>query len=927
MRQVFFIGCLLGFHGCVLAQELPIPKDVGATHPRCYGKEMTREGLARLLETEEWAQQVVEKTRTQVTKYLDYCEKEPDWLRSRLQMYWKTKATTPYINGGVFDHAEGEAPVPTVMFPGTRDHTSNYRRPRLEDILPYMEDPRGLYYQNKATGAPEWTSIASTARNLESVNREILKIARNAAFLYWYTKEEKYAKLAFGVLDTYLMGLYYREEPVDISHGHHQTLVGLTSFEVIQEHYIAEVTETYDLLYDHLKAKYPEKIPLYTEALRKWAEQVIKNGVSFNNWNLFQAGHVSRIALVLENDKAYENGKGAQYYLDRVMNQSSVRQWSMRKLIQIGYDKETGIWFESPSYALGVLRDFIHFARFYDRNFDIDLIEALPVLRQAVISSVAYLFPNGYTVGFGDGHYKKLDAGPFLYLIENAQKFGKPADETLFTQMLKAIFDEEDYAGSFKGKDLADLFVGSHVKIDEDIDPEEMEEYTSSLFYAPNTSWLVQRQFHENDRNLMISQVGSLGNHMHSNGMAMELYGYGMPLAPDMGHGSSYFSIEYKEYYTQFPAHNTVAVNGGSKYPEMKANHPFTCLSGYPKSGQKTDLMKGSTYSDLYFLEPETYSDQRRVMGIISDGESGYYIDIFRSRQIQGNDKKHEYFYHNLGQELELMDVHGKPLEMQPTQKMAFGDGDLMAYDYFWDKTSVVTSQDVTGQFRFEMGEQTIHMNVWTRGGEGRELFSAMGPKNTAFRHGPIPEKYNDLPVPLLVVRQNGEAWKRPFVAVYEPAKDGATAIRSVGYFGEQEQVGIHVINKSGKEDFMLSNVGEEVFTHGSIELNGTYGTVSKQGADLKMLLGHGRSLRFGKYLLRVNEPTFMTLEISNEQWSMSAGAPASLIIAVDDKKGRYQLAIDGKAYAGVLDRKAMQVHFQLPKMEHIAVKLTLLER
>ncbi len=900
------------------AQNLPVPKDIGNNHPRCYGKGMTRDKAFATIQNLPWATEVLAKTKSRVDKYLRYCEGEPDWLLARLQMYWKTKSITPFIKGGVYDHAEGEAPVPTVKFPGTRDHTSGYRRPKLEKVLPYMDDPRGLYYLNKSTGALEWTSIASTARNLESVNREILKIARDAAFLYWYLGEETYAKLAFGVLDTYLTGLYYREAPIDLSHGHHQTLVGLTSFEVIQEHQIAEVTETYDFLHDFLVENHQGKIPIYSRALQKWGDQVLKNGVSFNNWNLFQALHVSRIALVLENDAAYKNGKGAQYYLDQIMNQTSIRQWSMNKLIDSGYDLETGIWFESPGYSLNVLRDFLHFAEFYDRNFDIDLVAELPVLRKAVIAAPQYLYPNGYWVGFGDGHYNKLNPQPFLYMVENAKKFGKQDDEVLFTRILKTFFDKEIYSGIFQGRSLKDLFAAEPLEVSETIEAGERADFTAPLFYAPNASWLVQRQlFDEPESGLMISQIGSLGNHQHSNGIAMELYGYGMPLACDMGHGNSYFSIEYKEYYTQFPAHNTVAVNGKSKYPEMKANHPFVLNASHPKS-QEQVVIPGVTFSDVSFLEPETNSDQRRVMGILADANTGYYIDIFRSRQNHGNDIKHEYFYHNLGKKLELMDGAGRPLALQPTEKMAFGDGDLMAYDYMWNKQSVETDQNLTGRFSFDMDDQTVHMNLWVQGFENREIFSALSPKNSALRHGPLPEKYNELPVPTMIIRQNGEAWNRPFVAVYEPALNETSRIKSVGYFGAGVQVGIHVWNKSGKEDYILSNVSANPFVEGQIRLEGSYAVVSHKGEDLKMLLGHGQRLAYGNYQLSIPAGGSMALEIVDGKWWLSSSENGILTVAIDNKKTHYQLQdAHGKTYDGIIDKKTMTVEFILPAMEH----------
>lgn len=68
----------------------------------------------------------------------------------------------------------------------------------------------------------------------------------------------------------------------------------------------------------------------------------------------------------------------------------------------------------------------------------------------------------------------------------------------------------------------------------------------------------------------MTSLNGSRGNHQHANGISMELYGKGYVLGPDGGIGKYLYSgDDYHEYYSQFPAHNTVCVNGVSAYPVM----------------------------------------------------------------------------------------------------------------------------------------------------------------------------------------------------------------------------------------------------------------------------------------------------------------------------------------------------------------------
>jgi hypothetical protein len=54
-------------------------------------------------------------------------------------------------------------------------------------------------------------------------------------------------------------------------------------------------------------------------------------------------------------------------------------------------------------------------------------------------------------------------------------------------------------------------------------------------------------------------------------------------------------------------------------------------------------------------------------------------------------------------------------------------------------------------------------------GEEDRSVFSVMAPANRGARHY-VDEKYWDRLQPTMVVRQDGEAWDRPFVAVYEPS-------------------------------------------------------------------------------------------------------------------------------------------------------------
>lgn len=656
MRRILLGLCVLFFlnaHG----QEIPLPEKMPQDHPRVLTTPEGKKETWKLIKKEAWAQDVFNKLKERTEVYTRRTESQPDWLLSRLAMYWKSHATEVYVKGEVFDHAGGaKAPAPTVRYTGTRGTAATHGRPKLEDVVPYDDSAEGnvTFCNNALEGRPqESVHPSKTGRNIESLNCEILGIARDAAFLYWMTGEEKYARLAAGVFDTYMTGIYYRNVPVDLNHGHQQTLVGLTSFEVIHEDALHIVVPLYDFLYHYLQSNYPDKMMIYAGALKKWADNIITNGVPHNNWDLLQARYIMNVGLVLEDNEEYADGKGREYYIDYVMNRSSIRQWSLTKLADYGFDSETGIWAECPGYSSVVINDYANFTHQFDHNLQYDLVKAMTVLAKAVAATPQYLFPNRMICGFGDTHPSYLSTNFFIRMIQNAQANGKKEQERYFTALLKCLNPEEGSEKSGKKNVRASVnsfFEDKPLVLDPKVKAGKIEDYVSPLFYAPNVSWLVQRNGMHPHNSLMISLNASEGNHMHANGISMELYGKGYVLGPDAGIGLFLYSgLDYAEYYSQFPSHNTVCVDGISSYPVMKSNHSFDLLSCFPASAEPGKGFTSVTYSQVAFREPESRADQTRLMGIVTTGpETGYYVDVFRSRKERGGDKMHDYFYHNL---------------------------------------------------------------------------------------------------------------------------------------------------------------------------------------------------------------------------------------------------------------------------------------
>ncbi|RTE54982.1 hypothetical protein EHW67_06375 [Arenibacter aquaticus] len=892
-------------HTPLLAQntsKIPLPSNLEQGYPRLYITESEKKDLQKTIQKEPWAKAVLEGVHQRIDQHVKRHINDPEWMVSRLQMHWKTKATNIYVEGINYSHADGEAPVPTVRFVGSRDYTTPYGKPKLEDILPYMDDPRGLYLPNRSKeGHPfEWAEPSKTGRIIYSINEEIIGLARDAAFVHWLENEKEYAQFSFDIFHTYMEGMSYRSEPIDLLNGHIQTLVGFTNFQVIHEHVLIYIAELYDFLHPYIEANYPQHIAMYDTTIKRWTDQIIKNGVPQNNWNLHQAKIILKAAMVLKSNEFYEDNKGREYYIDYILNLTSGRQWSLTKFLDYGYDKENGVWAECPGYSIGVTKDLTNFIEDFNNTFDHNILPYMPVMEKAVRMLPQYLFPNGQTVAFGDSYYGPLSTEPMSDMIRIAQKNNNKELEADFTALYRLFADDKQAEQKRNPKaNINSFFASKPLEINTKYKKGNIEDYITQTFYAPNVSWHVQRMG-SGKNGMMVSLNASLGNHMHANGINLELYGKGFVQGADPGKGAGYLQPIYLEYYSQFPAHNTVMVDGVSSYTEMLSYHAFDLMGQYPKSGQKDGYYPDITYSDVYFLEPETRSDQSRLVSIVKTGEeTGYYVDIFRSKKQRQGDKFHDYYYHNLGQSMKIMDADGNALALTPSEEMAFAGGHLYALDYMWDKKSVKLEDDYQAEWKIDMpeGEEDIFMNLWMKGTQGREVFSIKSPPNKAFKgnHG-LPYEVDKAPYLTLAARQHGAAWEHPFVSVYEPYTSGeGKSIRKISSFedenGNKEFVGIKITHKSGREDMVFSSANHQKVTYKGMATNATYTLIgNEKNGDWVIFVGNGKEVvakgysisaketgnvvlkeQDGKLLLHNEVPVTITHKNSAKQFSTGA--------------------------------------------------------
>jgi len=359
----------------------------------------------------------------------------------------------------------------------------------------------------------------------------------------------------------------------------------------------------------------------------------------------------------------------------------------------------------------------------------------------------------------------------------------------------------------------------------------------------------------------------------------------------------------------------------------MKSDHGFEEKSSYPASGVTKDYFPTVSFGNLYFLEPETNADQTRLTSIVRTSDStAYYIDIFRSKRKDGKDKMHDYFYHNMGQQLLVNDNVGNAVSLQPTEKLSFGGGHLFAYDYLYDKKSITTEKDINAVFKLTFpGKEEVQMNMWMKGEKDREIFSVKSPKSKAIDRMGLPKEIVELPMPTIVARQSGEAWTKPFAVVFEPSTiSQPKSIVSIQPFkpvnGPADFVGLKIEGKAGDKQFIFSGTetGKNI-VYNEKAFSGTYAVISESKNGLNYLfLGNGKRIANGGYsIIAKSSDASAALEIKNNEWFFTGSSPVTVTIPGEKFKSKttYRVSIGNQFFTGkkIVQNGKPVISFELP--------------
>jgi hypothetical protein len=881
-------------HLIITVGTLFLGVNLAIAHPQILVSANDHDAIEAKLEQSPWAKQSYAELKSRVDFYLSLCQTNPQFMSSRLFMNWQTHYTTPIVQKSRTIGGEGHASVPTPRFGGARDWATKYQPPaKLEDLKPYNDNDGKVWLYNKETRANEWADPGLTGRIFETVNERILQTAADAGFVYWITGDEKYAKYADEILWTYMNG-FSQMQPPKITDGVGAEIIGFDSFEVIHEDIVTPLAESYDFIYDYL-VKRGADVRLIQNQLKRMADRVIDGGGREGNWNLNQARIIAYAGLALEDNASYADGKGREYYVNVILNAQLPAQKCLTQVIKEGYDEKSGIWPEAPGYSFNTTKDIALVASLIGNDPAGRALLADPILSKAFFAQASLTYPNGYSVGLGDTVNTRVNAEALELLISAARQRGDGAVEEKLTEILR----REMTSGNYHRSDNANLvaltkYVGELKKVS------SAAANNQRAYFGKALNVLMQRNLGEDAaHSLGAAMYGTRGGHVHANGLAMELYGAGLTLGADPGRGASYWQPDHEQYYSQPPAHNTVIVNGRSDYsinPSSQIAMKLNLIEPAPgENGVSPDI--GFAQASFHYNAPE--ADQQRTLALIRiNPRAGFYFDVFRSRAQNGTNNFHDYLYHNIGQSLVLKDKNRNELPLAATSFLSSKNGLLKGYDYFKHEKSAAFAENFNGVFATTLNDGTKHlMNFWMLGEPGRRVFSVSAPADHAAREE-LRGKLNEIPMPTLVVRQQGDAWQKPFVAVYEPslASDGVAieSVRAAKVDGKNS--GFVACKVEGNEMDGIKKTfniclmqDDEPDTLRNVEgcaFQGNFGVaISRGGALAQLYLGHGQTISESNLsLTAINDsPVSAALIRDGDGWRYSASAPvkASVIFVL----------------------------------------------
>lgn len=557
------------------------------------GAEVTGMALMAVAETPRTCayDQPVADIKKRIDQYVERHQTAPQWLLSRMAMYWKEGEhyTQCYISNQHWHHGEGNAPVPTLRLPGERTWNKN-PRPRLADLQPYNET-------GDLTVGTVTVPYRNTGHSVRSINGEILGIAADAAYVYSKTGDERYARLAADVFNQALLGVYYMQPVINLTP--HDTegpggwqeggILGYYDYEQIHDDIGLRLATIYDYAREYLIAHPTEAMRqtgkdtrrMMNEVMRRFIDLGMIRGGRTGNWNVNGWDMMFRPILVLEDNSYFDDGKGRQYFLHYLTEESTKHHSCIPDMLR-QYNPITGLWPESPGYSFGTVLSILSWEQPLKQQ-GIDIISKYDILQKAMEAIPVWSDYRGNSICFGD------------------------------------------YRGGRIGKES----------------PVGKPGWTASS-YSPFHRMAVLKNFDDPTFPMMACLYGGRnGAHLSPNGLALILYGYGYALSPDASAYESYWS-EDKAYHQSVQGANTILQGYQAGDVTLDAMLPAIDTT-------RVFAAEAPTGSMVRMATMTAAEKQRTVVLVKGSSGLGYYLDLFDP----GMDST-DYVMHTVGRDVTI---------------------------------------------------------------------------------------------------------------------------------------------------------------------------------------------------------------------------------------------------------------------------------
>jgi hypothetical protein len=867
-------------------------------HPHILVNQQDKSAILEKIRQQPWASKSFAAMKQKLAVYVNRHKQDPEWILSRYLMNRiPGKRYTNFVSdadGTQLIAYSGDAPYPTVrVAPHKRPPVSKdgytYIQPTIEELVPYDTSMKMLLQVNSPDKRKEWTDPQTFVDN---INERINALALDAAILYWLNGDTSHARFAADILSQWAKGAFH-QNPIQ---GPCRT--GFLSIQTLGDGSYEAMPLIYDFLYDYLR-KNNYETNWYESVFEKIAHTMTFRGFWNNNWFAAQSPALVFSALALE-DKNKRN-----YYLSFVTTRDTINggcgHLSLPTVVKEWLTPD-GHWKEPGGYHNYPVSSLLTAALALEKN-NIPVFSQFPSLLEASYVMLKYSFPNLQAPSFGDTGPATQSPLSLEIGLLMAQKYQHPILPELAAAMQLLSKDkgykreESDYLGLLCY--LPTIPANKNT-------PAYSWPRSANLDFAKA---YFQRNGTDKRTALMYVVQGATYNHNHANGMAVELFGSGTVMGPDPGNGLTYEDPMHVGYYSQWAAHNTVIAGGlSAPSPTFKGGGGAKkmgeiSLSAMEPMPETTALSDNFQFTITRYVDITTSAKQERSLAIIKSApNAGYYLDIYRSDHPFSN----TYIYHNIGKELQMLDstngLINLKLDTIPISQKPYDPPGLRFINH--TRSTGEYNHPLKALFSIAEGTKDTsnrYMQVLFPGAQYRTFFIGMAPPTKT-----VTSQYRNMATPTIVCHQVGEAWSRPFVAVYEPyAGKGNNQVLKVENITGSNSYGLSALtidNKNGVRHFLFQSSQQDQMHEGAgWKFKGSFGAVLMEKGQVKELyLGSGKEIAFegyaisssspqgsasvriseGNLIIRCNQPT--TVNVKNNRFNVPAGATYTIPIEVN---------------------------------------------